>query len=296
MKRIVTLTVLGMMVLGSAALANDLSRQGLGIMTDPVPGTTASLSAADVFIASSTNGNFTDLSPFYETALLNAGATTVTTVVDGPDSPFVFPSPFTSAEFGTVVVLTNDNWWGDTNGGPEQNVSLQDEAALSAYMDTGGTMLFSGQDYIYGRGNIAGFPQIYLGILAINEDINFSDTDITYTGVAGGPMDGLAGALHAEATAPIGPCFDANPFFSDDVTSFGGELADYNSMPTNVNGQCGTAWDVGAFKTVFTTVDFACTDNTAQFQAAATAMYLWLTGAATPVEQSSWGSLKQMYK
>src|SRR5262245_44864329 len=91
-----------------------------------VPGTSAPDGPADVLIASSTKGGaFTNLARQYASALLAAGAATVTTITDATNAPFNFPVPFTSTQYGTVVILTNENWWGPIGSGEaEANCSL----------------------------------------------------------------------------------------------------------------------------------------------------------------------------
>jgi hypothetical protein len=265
---------------GAPSTSRTIPNQG---PAGSVPGSSAPDGPADVLIASSINGGtFTNLAPNYAAALTAAGAASVTQITDGATLPFSFPVPFTSTQFGTVVILTNDNWWGNSSTTqPEAGCSLQDETRIAAYMDTGGHMLFSGQDYLFARGNGAGFPQIYLGISGYTGDVNFGDTDITYTGTAGGAMAGRSGAL----TINGAPCWTAaNQFFTDDVSSFGATLVNFNSQPQNVNGQAGTSWDVGAYRTVFTSLELACTSSTTQFNGDVAAIYNYLRGSQTSVE------------
>jgi hypothetical protein len=294
MKSFFAVSLLALMVATTAFGAQSTSRTipGQG-PAGSVPGSPAPDGPADVLIASSINGGtFTNLGPNYAAALTAAGAASVTTITDGALLPFPFPVPFTSAEYGTIAILTNENWFGASSTlQPEAGCSLQDEAKIQAYMDTGGKMLFSGQDYLFARGNGNGFPQIYLGIAAYVDDVNFGDTDITFSGTAAGAMAGLNGSL----TINGAPCWiTANQFFTDDITPFGATLATYNSQPQNINGQCGTSWDVGAFRTVFTSLEFAC-GPTAQFNADVASIYNYLQGAQTSVEPATWGAIKDMF-
>ncbi|MGD8396067.1 MAG: hypothetical protein PVF43_11385 [Candidatus Eiseniibacteriota bacterium] len=291
MMRTLTLIVLGVLVAGSAFAARDLSRTGAGIYGTPDPGqTTVDRVTADVLIASSTNGgDFTNMALVWEPVLQGMGLTT-TAIEDAAASPFTFPTPFTAAEYPTLLVLGNDNWFSN----PEENISLTDEANIEAYLLTGGTMLFIAQDYLYARGNASGFPQIYLGVAAYTDDINADDTDVAYTGVAGGPLDGLSGNLHAE-TGGV-PCFESNPFFTDDIVPLMLGLADYTSMPSNVSGQVGSTVDLGPVKVVFGTIDFGCTSDATQFARDAGALYDYVAGGAVPVEDASWGAVKNMYR
>jgi hypothetical protein len=174
------------------------------------------------------------------------------------------------------------------SGQPEANVSLQDEARLAGYMDTGGHMFFSGQDYLWGRGNGNGFPQIYLGILSYVDDVYSNGTNINYTGVANSPLANLSGSL----VAAVGgvPCFTDNAFYADHI------VPNQIGLMTYAQGQGGATWDpAGAFKTVFSSVELACTTNTQQFHRDVRAIYQWLQGGATSVEPATWGAVKDMF-
>ncbi len=295
MNRLIAFLVLAALVSSTAAFATDTSRLGLGIgSANSTPPTSAPDGPADVLLATSTNGGqFTDLSPYYQSALLAAGAATVTVIADPTSGPFPFPTPFTSAEYGTICVITNDNWFGvNGNGDAEANVSLQDENRIAAYMDTGGNMIFSGQDYLWGRGNGNGFPQIYLGIASYTDDVLSNGNNVNYTGVAGGPLAGYTGAV----TATVGgtPCFTANAFYTDDIVPFSVGLMTWVGDGI-FNGQGGTTWDTGLYKTVFTTVELACTTNTQQFNRDIAAIYTYLAGQTTSVEPATWGAVKDMF-
>lgn len=294
MKSFFAVSLLALMVANAANGATSTSRtvpnQG---PAGSVPGSQAPDGPADVLIASSTNGGtFTNLAPNYAAAFTAAGAASVTQITDAATAPFAFPVPFTSAQYGTIAILTNENWWGAfSTAAPEANVSLQDEAKIQAYMDTGGSMLFSGQDYLFGRGNGAGFPQIYLGIASYVEDVNFDDNSMTFSGVAGGAIAGLNGSLSINGA----PCWTtANNFYTDGITPFGTGLVNWNSSPSGTSGQGGTTWDTGAFRTVFSGVEFAC-GPTAQFNTDVASIYNFLRGSSTSVEPKTWGEIKGMF-
>lgn len=294
MKSFFAVSLLALMVASAAFGASSTSRTlpNMG-PAGSVPASPAPDGPADVLIASSINGGtFTNLAPNYAAAFTAAGATSVTQITDGADGPFAFPVPFTSAEYGTIAILTNENWWGNAStAAPEANVSLQDENKISAYMDTGGHMLFSGQDYLFARGSGSGFPQIYLGIVSFVDDVNFDDNSMTFSGVAGGAMAGLNGNLTINGS----PCWiTANNFYTDGITPFSVGLVNWNSSPSGTSGQGGTSWDVGAFRTVFTAVELAC-GPTAQFNTDVAAIYNFLRGSSTSVETKTWGAIKDMF-
>jgi hypothetical protein len=294
MKSFFAVSLLALMVASAAFGAPSTSRTipNMG-PAGSVPGSSAPDGPADVLIASSTNGGvFTNLAPNYAAAFTAAGAASVTQITDGADGPFAFPVPFTSTQFGTIAILSNENWWGSAStGAPEANVSLQDENKIAAYMDTGGHMLFSGQDYLFARGNGNGFPQIYLGIQNFVDDVNFDDNSMTFTGVAGGAISGLNGTLSITGS----PCWlTANNFYTDGITPFGVGLVNWNSSPSGTSAQGGTSWDTGAYRTVFTGVEFAC-GATAQFNSDVAAIYNYLRGSSTSVDPVTWGAVKSMY-
>jgi hypothetical protein len=220
----------------------------------------------------------------------------VTTINDGPDAPFDFPTPFTSAEYPVLIVLGGDNWMGAGSGSPEANISLTDEAAIAAYLDTGGSMLFVAQDYLLARGSAEGFPGSRLGVASYVDDVNFGDTDVAYSGVPSGALANLSGALHAETGPVIGPCFLTNPFFTDHIVPVTQGLVDIVSQPSSTEAQAGTTLDAGVFRTVFSTIDFACTSETTQFVRDLSAVYFWLTGDLPAVQPVTWGKMKRIYQ
>ncbi len=298
MKRVITAALLMLLLVSSLAGAEGRSRLNLSDPGNHQTGTAppdAPDSPADVFIASSNNGGtFTDLSSYYAAAFVAAGAASATAITDGANAPFNFPVPFTAAQYGTVAILSNENFWGPGNGNPEAelNVSLQDEGRIAAYMDTGGTLLFSGQDYLYARGNGGGFPFTYLGISSYTDDVNFGDDTVNYTGVAGGAMAGLSGTVFSSAGGV--PCWmTPNTFYTDDVVPRQLGLLNWNSATGA--GQGGTTHATAPYRTVFTTVELACTTNSNQFNRDIASIYNYLRGGATAVEPATWGQIKSRF-
>jgi hypothetical protein len=135
-----------------------------------------------------------------------------------PDADFL-------TNFRSVVWFTGDNymlWTGPTGDG---------EASLSAWLDGGGCLLFSSQDYFYVQG-VSNFMESYLGVTAVVEEVNHT----TVTG------DG-------QVFGDLGPYILSFPFknFSDGLTPLAGaEVA--------LNGNASVAavnWDSGTFKTTY---------------------------------------------
>jgi subtilisin family serine protease len=80
-----------------------------------------------------------------------------------------------------VVVWTSGYDWYDP-------LSADDENHLRAYLDAGGRLFYSAQDYLYVRGNASDFPPRYLGVLTYTNDM----TVTVVSGVPGNIVgDGL---------------------------------------------------------------------------------------------------------
>ena len=112
-----------------------------------------------------------------------------------------------------------------------------DEANLSTYLDGGGTLFLSAQDYLYDMG-LTGFGQSYLGIASFDSD---SGNATSKVGLAGDPIgDGLG------------------PYTLDyptDFTDYGDIVNPDGSASLAFEGNNGNPLDIdkdgGAWKTVF---------------------------------------------
>jgi len=82
---------------------------------------------------------------------------------DGPDLT-------TMMDFDIIVWFTGEGW------ASNQTMSDNDEANLASYLDAGGTLFFSGQDYLWDRFPSAGalsagdFPYDYFGVTSVTQD------------------------------------------------------------------------------------------------------------------------------
>ncbi len=178
-------------------------------------------------VVSILNGAFTDLCGIYSGAL--GGASCIYDPFGNWGSP---------TDYGMIVYSTSDNWWTSYGG------YSADMATAGSYMDAGGCLWISGQDFLYGGGSPAmNFVMNRMGVISVNQDVNFGD-DTTLYWDGYGPLDGMSGNMD--------PCFDANPWFTDDVFT-NSPVADWATL-AGYWGQAGSWVDNG----FFTTVEFAC--------------------------------------
>jgi hypothetical protein len=217
-------------------------------------------------VCSITEGTFTDLGPIFQVALTNAGYT-----ADLIYDPLGVWPPL--GGYDVVAVTTNDDWW-STPG-----FTAADEAILAAYLDTGGLVIFEGQDYLYMRGGFFGFPQTHLGVTGANEDLAYDDVNLQWFGTLGGPLDGQSQAIMA--------CFASNGFFTDQIFPATQGLAEWisDSNPNLVEGGSVVS------NAIFSTIAMGCGD----LDTVIACDMAYLTGG-TPVEDSSWGAIKGIYR
>ena len=228
-------------------------------------------------IVSVIEGTFTDQAPAYASALEAAGH-----AVDIIYDPLgVWPD---MSQYDLLLVTTADNWWG-------YNWLPGDEQAIMAYMDAGGVIIFMSQDFLYFRvGGHIGFPMDYLGVCGVVMDPTFGDEgDLTWEGTVGGILEGMYGSL----PGAIGICYEGNSFFADDVdpctqglalwtTPLGGPFPFYEGGNTEANA-------------VFNTFDFSCTQDPAELDTII-GIFVEHLGGGVPTENTTWGSIKGMYR
>jgi hypothetical protein len=112
--------------------------------------------------------NSPDMRPFYETALSALGyAYDVFDVGGGSGNG---PSALQMGGYDLVIWFSGDQFGSPGKAGPND----YDEGELAAYLDAGGTLFLSSQDYRYDQGGVTPFMNNYLGVSnVINDDGNF---------------------------------------------------------------------------------------------------------------------------
>ncbi len=247
------------------------------------------LYVADVLICVDINANpgFFDPSARYADAFTAAGATSFSFAsVEVAGGSIVFPADVTADNYSVVVLLTSENWW----SAPE-NIDPADEAVLASYLDTGGNLLLVGQDYMYGAhptmGSCSGFPREYLGLDFCTQDVIWAPLTANISGSSGSPFEGESFFLDSETV------FLSNEFFPDVATPTenAGYLFYYDEAA--VDG-VGIYHDSGTFRTVWCGIEIsAATDD--DFDNMIDVIYQWFL-TSTPVETTTWGSIKAMYR
>ncbi|MFH1501560.1 MAG: hypothetical protein ABIG03_00800 [Candidatus Eisenbacteria bacterium] len=256
----------------------------------PAPGS-LQVPVADVLICIDVDANwglFADPTPKYSSAFVAAGATVIATCgVESSGGSISFPASVTVDNYPLVVVLTSENWWSSP-----QNIDPTDEAVLASYLDSGGNLLFVGQDYMYGAhttmGTCSGFPRDYLGMDICYQEVTYGPITATVSGSTGWIFDGESVVLDSANV------FMNNPFFpdcADPVATTAGYGLYYDEA-----GQDGVLIynETEVFKTVWAGIELAGA-STDDFNMMIELLYDWFLGI-TPVEETSWGHIKALYR
>lgn len=193
---------------------------------------------------------FTDCWPDFQAALDAGGYTytyyEVTNLTgDGPDLA-------TMMDYDIIIWFTGESW--DAN----QTMSDNDEANLASYLDAGGNLFFSGQDWLWDRYPSAGtlsegdFPYDYFGLTSVAQDNWVVETPNL------AEVDGEDGSLAEGYNFFVEDIFTTSKdgLFIDELTGFMGTGL-FNVIDPTPEGICGVQYESGDFKTVFSTVSFA---------------------------------------
>lgn len=282
------LVCLAVLLLVSQAPATS-SRLGLPDLPGAPHEPFSALSIADVLICTDLNAHtgFADLTGLYESAFLAAGAATVATCgVEVPDGTIVFPAEVIADNYPIVVVLTSENWWSSP-----ANIDPTDEATLASYLESGGNLLFVGQDYMVGAhptmGICSGFPRDYLGLDVCYQDVTLAAQTATVSGSSGWLFDGESYALTSSSV------FISNLFYPDCADPVGG--AGY-ALYYDEAGRDGVAIfnQTPTYKTLWSGVELSAAP-TGDFHSIIADLYDWFIGT-TAVENATWSQIKAMYR
>jgi hypothetical protein len=276
---------LALLVAGTYAYANDTNgRDGTGGYGPLGEGYANLRAESDVLIVQyrEANTGFGDLIPIYEAALTAAGATVSSIDAVGGDGQV--PDPLNPCDYPVTFILTSENWWGPA--------AAADEPIYITYLEAGGRIYMSGQDYLYGTGYGDGalpagsFP-LACGLGSVTQDQPFG-TD--YMDVIG--HDILDGSYWFVDWTLI---FLANPFYPDATVPVAGgfDLAEQVSPETHMGA---TIYDSGSYRCIFTTLELAG-DSLGGFGATIATCYEWLlVDAPVATEATSVGAVKASFK
>ncbi len=129
------------------------------------------------------DNNIPDVRPLYATALGQLGYDYDVFDVGGGSGDG--PSLEQMQGYRIITWFSGDKYGGGSSAGPNS----ADESSLAAYLDTGGMLFLSSQDYLYDMGSTT-FGQNYLGVGTFTND---SGNASTKYGVPGDPIGGGLG-------------------------------------------------------------------------------------------------------
>jgi hypothetical protein len=216
---------------------------------------------ADVLLVDDDHSNlyptFTDVTSYFTAALTANGYTydifevPAVDAGDGPDAA-------TMAGYPVVIWSCGESWQ------LSQTLTPTDEANLATYLDGGGSLFLSAQDYFWDRYSSAGsfspgqFPYDYLGVTSVSQDVWYIGYPSTghCVGMTGSVAEGMAFDLWDPYTkSGSGDKGPDDGLFIDQLTHNGVDVFQMTSpTPTGI-AACQYESPKG-FKTVFTTVDF----------------------------------------
>lgn len=212
------------------------------------------------------DNNAPNLLSYYTTALDNLGYDYDVYDVGGGSADG--PSLSELQGYSVVIWFSGDQYGGTSS--PEAGPNANDEAALAAFLDGGGYLFLSSQDYLYDM-DLTTFGQTYLGISSHGND---SGNATTKYGVPGDPIgDGL------------GPYALSYPSgftdFGDIVDAGGGGSVAFRSGASGGNN-LDVDKDGGAWKTVFFGTSWVpiANANAANGQAVLGRILDWFDGCA----------------
>ncbi|MBN1355810.1 hypothetical protein JXA40_06010, partial [bacterium] len=173
--------------------------------------------------------------------------------------------------YDAVIWFTGYDW--------ETPITSREEALLQSYLDTGGRLFLSSQEYHYHTGTITGFMQAYLGIGSITDDV----TELDPAGHAGDPIGNGLGPytmvrpdnweVYWPAGAYEGP-------YDDYVYAVSGAGRPFDFQ---TSGEPNSTWmDGGSFKTVYLAWPLEWIGLLADRVEILTAILDWFATAPTP--------------
>lgn len=237
--------------------------------------------------------DYADVRPFFTDALGTCGYSydiweKMTAGEDGPDQTVM-------QDYDAVVWFTGECW---TNA---QTLTADDEAELALYLDGGGNLFLSAQDYFYDRYPLAGsfspgqFPFDYLGVTSVTQDACIVLNPET------GHADGYAGSVAQGYSYDLWDPYTVTKverhgghrgtddgLFIDELVIAGDAVFDADSMGVH-RVDIGACQYQGAkgFKTVFTTISFASLTDGNQTRAELMCAIMSWFDVAVPVELTS---------
>jgi hypothetical protein len=260
--RVVIVTLFASNVLGGSILAADICK-GPGVVESQYSQHQSTLDRSDALVVSIIQGVFTDLGPTWRAALGYSD------LIYDPEGVYPDLSPYS-----ILLVDTSDMWWTYS--------FAADEAVWTSFHDGGRCVFVIGQDYLYARGDVTGFPQTVLGLSEVRQDVAMNSWIIDWSGTPGGMLDGTSGSVLA--------CFAGNGFYTDDVTPRIWGMAEWTDE-LGASGQAGcTASQAG-----LSTLEFGCGGDVGVVAESIRAQCACCP-PPVPVMPATWGRVKQSFR
>jgi hypothetical protein len=269
------LVLLALAFVAAPAMAADIAKDP-GVVIEGVPQDyydqiDSQNPGAALIMSLLAEGVFTDGAPVIAAALEAAGESPVDIIYDPFDIPDLMG-------YASVWVLGNDCWW-------DGYWFAEYENALMDYMDAGGCVVVIGQDWLWQRGYITGFPQSHLGLDDAFQDANFGDVFLEYWGSVGGPLEGVVAGM-------MEPCWEANSFYTDVIFPAYMPLVTWVSALWGPDeGGCVSGTHYGALSAVNFECDLA---NVNLVVATLLADVCGISPVAT--QETSWGRVKGLFR
>jgi hypothetical protein len=276
---------LALLVAGTYAYANDTNgRDGSGGYGPLGEGYANLRAESDVLIVQyrEANAGFGDVIPIYEAALTAAGATVSSIDALGGDGQV--PDPLNPCDYPVTFLLTSENWWGPA-GTPDEPIYI-------AYLQAGGRIYVSGQDWLYMGGYADGDVPAgsFAGVCGVASCVNDTPFGADYMDVIG--HDILEGSYWFLDWTVV---FLANPFYPDTVAPVAGgfDLTEQISPETHIGG---VIYDATTYRCIFNTIELAG-DSLGGFGATIATCYEWLlVDAPVATQETSVGAVKASFK
>ena len=205
--------------------------------------------------------------PYYTSALDSMGET-----YDSWDLTLLGIPPIHLMDgFSTIIWFTGYDWLYPVTG--------QEEGFLQTFLNSGGSLLLSSQDYFYATGGLTGFMTDYLGISSIDQD----KVELDPAGVAGDPVGSGLGPytmVRPDAWGAYWPEGSSQGPYDDYVYPVAGAAAPFEF---NISGQPNSTRYAGSnFKTIYLAWPFEWIGELSDRVDILTAALSWLGSVATP--------------
>lgn len=261
----IALAIFAILLLAGTAMAADMAKGPEVVEGIPQSYTDQYLSRADVLDINILEAVFTDMSAAYAAAF----------TANGFDTDIIYDpvGAFDPSTYQMVVYNTSDNWWTSYLG------FGSDTALLGTYIDGGGCVAAVGQDFLWRGGAPAlSFVTTFCGVLDVIQDVNATDTTMSWTATAGGFLDGLSGSQMS--------CWEANDYYTDDAYFVA------QGIITWTTETYGPAEGGGQDMAIYSAVEFGCQDATSLAEIIGKFVVYCGGSEPTPTQNTTWGQIK----